>query len=172
VQSVPTGAVPSGVAVDPCVRFAYVANASPNNSVSAYTICSAMNLLLQPPCQNADYSLHPITGSPYPAGDNPGPMAVDPFGTTLYVVDTGSSVSGQISGYVISSTTGSLTAMTPVATGSGPNSIAIRSDGIWMFVANLNSQTVSQYAITPATGILTPQPAISTFNSPSGVAVK
>jgi 6-phosphogluconolactonase len=169
LTGIPTGSVPSGVAVDPCNRFVYVSNASPNNSVSAYTICSAVSLAVN--CPAADYTPHAVTGSPYPAGDNPGPLLVDPFGNFLYVVDTGSN---QISGYRISTTSGALTAFVgaPVSTNSGPTSIAIRSDDSWMFVANINSANISQYAVTPATGSLTPQTPTTTFNYPSGVAVK
>jgi 6-phosphogluconolactonase len=166
---VPTGTVPSGVAVDPCNRFVYVSDAIPNNSVSAYTICHAVSLANN--CPSADFSLQAVAGSPFPAGDNPGPLAVDAFGNFLYVVDTGSS---QISAYRISSSSGVLTVLTGtnISTNSGPTSIAIRSDDSWMFVANINSANLSQYAITPATGALVPQPATSTFNFPSGVAVK
>ncbi len=166
---IPTGTVPSGVAVDPCNRFVYVSNARPNNSVSAYRVCHAVSVANN--CPSADYSLQTIAGSPFPAEDDPGPLAVDPFGNFLYVVDVGSS---QISGYRISAATGGLTAFTgaPTSTNSGPNSIAIRSDDTWLFVANINSANLSQYAITPASGALTPQPPTSTFNYPSGVAVK
>jgi 6-phosphogluconolactonase (cycloisomerase 2 family) len=166
---VPTGTVPSGVAVDPCNRFVYVSNAIPNNSVSAYTICNAVSLANN--CPIADYHLQTVTGSPFPAGDNPGPLTEDAYGNFLYVVDTGSD---QVSGYRISASNGSLTAFTgaAISTGSGPTSIAIRSDDSWMFVSNLNAATLSQYAISPASGTLTPQPATSTFNYPSGVAVK
>ena len=166
---VATGTVPSGVAVDPCNRFVYVSNASPNNSVSAYRICYAASLARN--CPSADFSLQTVTGSPFAAGDDPGPLAVDPFGNFLYVVDVGSS---QISGYRISAATGTLTAFSgaSTSTNSGPNSIAIRSDDTWLFVANINSANLSQYAITPASGALTPQPPTSTFNYPSGVAVK
>lgn len=166
---VPTGTVPSGVAVDPCNRFVYVSDAIPNNSVSAYTICQAASVAQN--CPTADYHLQTVSGSPFPAGDNPGPLVVDAFGNFVYVVDTGSN---QISGFRISSATGALTAFTgaPVSTNSGPTSIAIRSDDSWMFVANVNSANLSEYAITPATGTLTPQPGVSTFNYPSGVAVK
>jgi 6-phosphogluconolactonase len=166
-----TGTLPSGVAIDPCNRFAYVANGI-SNSVSAYTICSIANLNSQPPCPSPpDFSLHEITGSPYPSGDAPGPMAVNPYGGFLYVVDTGSN---QISGYEISASKGTLTSFggAPVVTGSGPNSIAIRNDDTWLFVANLNAGTVSQYAITPSDGLLAPQSAITTLNQPTGVAVK
>jgi len=174
---VPTGTAPDGVTVDPCNRFVYVANGGPGNSgnsVSAYTICRTVSL---PSCQKADYSLLPVNASPFAVspGNGPGPLAVDAYGNFLYVVDT---ASGIISSFKITPTTGSLTPLNPpsVSAGPGANSIAIRSDDSWMFVANsgsqgVGSQTLSEYGITPATGELTPQPPISTFNYPSGVAV-
>jgi 6-phosphogluconolactonase (cycloisomerase 2 family) len=170
---VPTGPVPDGVTVDPCNRFAYVANSGPGNggnSVSAYKICSTVSL---PNCPNPDYSLLPVKGSPFGVspGESPGPLTMDAYGSYLYVVDTASNL---VSQFRISPTTGSLTALTPptVAAGQGANSIAVRSDDSWVFVANINSATLSQYAIIPATGALVPaaQP-ISTFTLPSGVAV-
>ncbi len=161
-----TGTVPSGIAVDPCNRFVYVSNGIPNNSVSAYTMCTAISAT----CQFADFSLHPVTGSPFTiSGDGPGPLAVDAFGDFLYVVDTGSS---QLSGFRISASTGALTSIGTYAAGVGANSIAIRSDDSWLFVANSTASTVSQYGITPSSGILSPQPATTTFNIPTGVAVK
>jgi 6-phosphogluconolactonase len=172
---IPTGAVPSGVAVDPCNRFVYVANAGPGssqNNVSAYTICSAINLLSQPPCPVADFSLNPVAGSPFPTNSNsPGPISVDAYGNFLYVVNTGS---GNVSGFRINANTGALTAFTggPVVAGLGANSIAIRSDDSWVFVANTNATSVSQYAITLTTGALNPVSPISTLDYPSGVAVK
>jgi 6-phosphogluconolactonase (cycloisomerase 2 family) len=175
VPGVATGPVPSGVAVDPCNRFVYVANAGSGNnanSVSAFTMCSKVSL---PTCPNPDFSLLPINHSPFAIspGDGPGPMAVDAYGNFLYVVDNALG-EGQISSFRISPATGSLTPLTPpnVAAGSGANSIAIRSDDSWVFVANTNAATLSQYAIIQATGSLTPLPAVSTFNYPSGVAVK
>jgi 6-phosphogluconolactonase (cycloisomerase 2 family) len=172
---IPTGAVPSGVAVDPCNRFVYVANAGPGrsqNTVGGYTICSAVNLLSQPPCPVADFSLSEVTGSPFPTNSNsPGPIAVDAYGKFLYVVNTGSD---NVSGFVIAANTGVLTAFTggPVVAGAGANSIAIRSDDSWVFVANTNATSVSQYAITLTTGALNPLTPISTLDFPSGVAVK
>ncbi len=169
-SGIPTGTVPSGVAVDPCNRFVYVSNAAPNNTVSAYTICYGVSLAAA--CPSANFSLQPVAGvAPYPAGDNPGPLLVDPFGNYLYVLDQGSN---QISGYKISSATGALTPFTgaPMATNLQPTAIAIRSDDSFMFVSNLNSANISEFAITPATGILTPLAPITSFNYPSGVAVK
>jgi 6-phosphogluconolactonase len=169
-SGIPTGTVPSGVAVDPCNRFVYVSNAQPNNTISAYTICYGVSLTAA--CPSANFSLQPVAGvAPYPAGDSPGPLLVDPFGNYLYVVDQGSN---QISGYKISPATGALTPFTgaPLATNLEPTAIAIRSDDSYMFVSNLNSANISEFAITPATGILTPLAPITSFNYPSGVAVK
>jgi 6-phosphogluconolactonase (cycloisomerase 2 family) len=162
-----TGTVPSGVTVDPCNRFVFVSNQSPNNNVSAYKICSAKSAL----CQNADYSLQEVTGSPYAVGNGPGPLLVNPLGQFLYVLNTGS---GTISTFKISSATGTLSPLTPatVSVNSFPQSIAIRSDDLWLFVTNLNSANVSEFALTPATGQLTPLTPITTDNYPWGIAVK
>jgi hypothetical protein len=171
---VPTGAVPSGVTVDPCNRFVYVSNAGPGsnaNTVSAYTICN--NVTLPTSCPSANYSLLPVKGSPFAVspGDNPGPLSEDAYGSYLYVVDTGSNL---VSQFRLSPSTGSLTPLTPptVGAGQGANAIAVRNDDTWVFVTNITAATLSQFAITPSTGALVavPQP-ISTFNTPSGVAV-
>jgi 6-phosphogluconolactonase (cycloisomerase 2 family) len=153
-----TGSMPSGVVVDPCNRFVYVANQVSNN-VSAYTIS---------PTDGSLISVGPATS----AGNGPGPIAIDPLGNFLYVVDK---LSNQISAYRIGSAMGTLTALSPatVTTGTTPVSIAIRSDDTWLFVANYNSASISQYAITPATGTLNPTATgIATDNLPLGVAVK
>jgi 6-phosphogluconolactonase (cycloisomerase 2 family) len=88
-------------------------------------------------------------------------------------VATGSNL---IYGFKIGSSNGSLSPLTPAtaATGIGPNSIAIRGDDSFVFVANNSSSTLSEYAVVPATGALSPQNTIgiSTFDTPSGVAVK
>jgi 6-phosphogluconolactonase (cycloisomerase 2 family) len=165
-SGVPTGTVPSGVAVDPCNRFVFVSNGIPNNSVSAYTMCIAVSIT----CLYADYSLHAVTGSPFTiTGQAPGPLSVDAYGNFLYVVNTGSS---NVTGFRIGASTGGLTSIGTYAAGVGANSIAIRSDDSWLFVANSTASTLSQYAITPATGVLAPQPVTTTFNIPTGVAVK
>lgn len=166
---IPTGTTPAGVAIDPCNRYAYVSN-SKDDTVSAYTICSAVSL--QNGCPSANYSLQPVVATtPNGTGESPGPLLVDPYGKFLYVLDTGSN---QISGYQISSATGALTQFTgtPTVTNLEPTAIAIRSDDSWLFVSNLNSANVSEYAISPATGALAPQTPITTFNYPSGIAVK
>jgi 6-phosphogluconolactonase (cycloisomerase 2 family) len=158
VVGVAAGSVPSGVVVDPCNRFVYVANQQSNN-VSAYTIS---------PTDGSLISVGPATS----AGSGPGPVAIDPLGNFLYVVNK---ISNQISAFRISAAMGTLSALSPatVATGTTPDSIAIRSDDTWLFVANYNSASISQYSITPATGALNPTATgIATDNFPLGVAVK
>jgi Lactonase, 7-bladed beta-propeller len=163
-----TGTVPSGVAVDPCNRFVYVSNGEPNNSVSAFAMCSVVNL---PTCNVADFSLRTVVGSPFIAGPGTGPLLVDPLGSYLYVLDEGEDA---IRPYSISLATGALTPLNPstVATAASPTSMAIRSDDTWMFVANSNSGNLSQYAITPKTGVLIPQQPVETDPTPWGVAVR
>lgn len=167
-----TTAVPAGIAVDPCDRFVYVSNGVTTAKVSAYIICATVQA--PTPCPRADGSLVAVSGSPFSLSgnaSNPGPLVVDPYGNNVYVVGLDSNT---VSGFKISPTSGSLTALNPavVATGLEPRSIAIRGDDNWMFIANHNGATVSQYSIVPATGALTAEAPIQTDNYPWGVAVK
>jgi 6-phosphogluconolactonase (cycloisomerase 2 family) len=175
VAPVSTGSVPSGVAVDPCDRFVYVANNQSNN-ISAYSICNGSVTQSTTLCPSVpDGTLVALSGSPFSlsggGANEPGPMLVDPFGKALYVVGVGS---GTVSIFSIAQVSGGLAAGNPatVATGSRPTSIAIRSDDSWLFVTNFDSQSLSQYSVTPSTGNLTPQTATTTDNHPWGVAVK
>jgi 6-phosphogluconolactonase (cycloisomerase 2 family) len=168
-----TGSIPSGIAIDPCNRFAYIANENSNN-VSAYTVC-ASNSPLQT-CSNQTGSLVAVAGSPFSAGNGPGPLVVSPFGNFLYVLDKSGSA---VSAFQISQASGSLSPISPatVATGNTPVSIAIRADSNWLFVTNNGSTSgngsISQYSITPATGSLNPAGSgITTDTFPWGVAVK
>ena len=122
-------------------------------------------------CAAPDWSLVPVTGSPFVSGNGPGPIAVDPTGNFVYVVDV---VGNQVSGYRISGATGTLVPLSPAAvpTNNTPVAIAIRGDDNWVFVANSASANVSQYSITPSSGALSPQGPILTDNFPWGVAVK
>ncbi|HKH98286.1 MAG TPA: beta-propeller fold lactonase family protein [Candidatus Sulfotelmatobacter sp.] len=175
ISSFPTDAVPAGVAADPCNRFVYVSG-NLNGKVSAYTICNG-STTQSPSCTLSPIApggLVPVTGSPFSlsgSSTGPGPLVVDPYGNTLYVLDT---LSNQISILRISPVSGSLTPGNPatVATGAGPISIAIRSDDNWLFVTNFQSATLSEYQVTPATGSLQPLPATQTDNQPWGLAVK
>jgi 6-phosphogluconolactonase (cycloisomerase 2 family) len=163
-----TGTVPSGVTVDPCNRFVYVSNGQPNNTVSGYTVCNNLSL---PLCPEADFSLHPIAGSPFAAGNAPGPLTEDAFAKYLYVINV---QGNSISPFAINTSSGVLTPLTPapIATNIGPTAISVRGDDTWLFVSNITSANISEYAITTSTGQLTPQPTVDAFPLPYGIAVK
>jgi 6-phosphogluconolactonase (cycloisomerase 2 family) len=168
----PTDQLPAGIAVDPCNRFVYVSD-SLTAKLSAYTLCSAV---IQGTCPGPvpDGRLLQVAGSPFSLTGttvSPGPVAVDPLGNNVYVLDTGAS---HVFSFHIGPTTGAVTAGTPasVATGQRPSQFALSSDGNWMFVSNFNSGTVSQYQVTPLSGTLAPLPDITTDNQPTGIAVK
>jgi 6-phosphogluconolactonase len=175
---VPTGSVPSGVAVDPCDHWVYVSNQL-SNTVSAYTICTSSPVLPSCPA-NSEGSLVPIIGSPFPTGNGPGPLVVSPEDNSLYVLDkSANAAAGEISAFQISQANGSLSPLSSatVATGNAPVSIAIRSDNNWLFVTNNGSASgngsISQFSVTPATGVLTPSgTGILTDTYPWGLAVK
>jgi|SRR5579862_2068367 len=174
-QYIPAGSQPSGVAVDPCQRFVYVANNLSNN-VSAYTICNGSSTQDQSICPTnmpgGNGELVPVAASPFSLPGSatfPAPIAVDPFGKYVYVVGTGSNT---VSPFRISPVSGALTGLTNTQTGLRPVSIAIRGDDNWLFVANYNAATVSQYQVTPETGVLSPASVIDVDNLPWGVAVK
>jgi 6-phosphogluconolactonase len=179
VPSFPTGSVPSGVVVDPCNRFVYVSNKGASNTISAYSICNG-NATQSPLCPGAnvglpdgDGSLRTIAGSPFSnigAANFPGKMVIDTYGNYLYVLND----TNNISPYKISPLGGTISPLTPspIATGLGSTSIALRSDDSWLFVTNFNAASVSQYVMTPTSGTLTPVPTIPTDNYPWGVAVK
>ena len=163
-----TGTNPSGIAVDPCNRFVFVGNTESNN-VTAFQICSQVGF---GNCTTNDWSLVASNGSPFNAGAQPGPLVVDPYGFFLYALDTGSN---QISAYKIAQSTGALTQLSPAtyAAQQGAVSIAIRSDGSWLFVTNTIAGTISQFGVNPSTGTLIPTATpIITDNYPYGVAVK
>jgi 6-phosphogluconolactonase len=179
VPSFPTGSVPSGVTVDPCNRFVYVSNQGTSNTISAFSICNG-NATQSPLCPgvneglpDGDGSLRAITGSPFSnigAANFPGKLVVDAYGNYLYVLNG----TNNISPYKISPLSGTISPLTPspIATGLGSTSIALRSDDSWLFVTNFTAATISEYAMTPSSGALTSVPTIPTDNYPWGVAVK
>ena len=134
------GAVPSGVAVDPTGKFAYVANYGSDN-VSAYH---------QRDQRRADAG----GGSPFGAGAVPSTWrstlrASSPMWRTL--VDS-------VSAYTINATSGALTAVegSPFGADNGPDDVAVDPKGKFAYVANIGSDDVSAYTINATSGALTP----------------
>jgi len=128
------------LAPHPSGKFLYVGY-SASNSIAAYSI------------DPADGTLNPISGSPFPVGNDPSAAAVDPSGKYLYVTNSGSN---DISAYAIDSDSGVLTPInsSPFPTGSAPSSIAVEPLGHFVYVSN--ALGVTAYQIDPLSGALSP----------------
>ena len=101
---------------------------------------------------DANGALLPVPGSPFLTGlDNFGIPAVDPTAKFVYIVNY---ADNNASVYSIGST-GSLTALSTVATGNGPTSVGVDPTGRYLYVVNSLDNTVSAYTVG-LTGTLTP----------------
>lgn len=152
--TVATGSDPSGMALDPLGRFAYVAN--DDGTVSQFTIA-------------ADGRLSPMFPSAVLAGLNPTSITVSPSGANAYVTNG----DGTVSQFTIGAT-GQLTAMVPasVLAGPSPTSVVVDPTGRFAYVANSTGNTLSQYTLA-ADGSLTPMaaPTVLAGLTPVTVAV-
>lgn len=134
----PAGTNPSTVAVDISARFVYVTN-SGSNSISEYSV-------------DPNGVLTALSGSPFSiSGSAPRAMAIDPRGKFVYVAQ-----STTISILEIDAQTGALRDVSSVSTGSPAISVAIASDGKYLYALNGSSGSVYAYGIDPVTGQLSP----------------
>jgi 6-phosphogluconolactonase (cycloisomerase 2 family) len=97
---------------------------------------------------------------------------VDPLGKFLYVADQ---QSNQVSGYSISSSIGTLTALsTPtISTGVSPIRLAIHPGGLYLYVANNGAASISAFTINTTSGVLgVVGSPFTTGGQPSAIALK
>ena len=156
--------------VDPFGKFAYV-----TNSGDVYDYDNEAQGIL------AMYTINATTGALTSAGTIngncqglcfPSSVVVDPSGKFAYVAvgnDPGSA--GSVLLYTINATTGALTSIGTIATGTGPVSVAVDPAGNFAYVTNWNSNDVSMYAINATTGALTSIGTITTGTGPASLAV-
>jgi 6-phosphogluconolactonase (cycloisomerase 2 family) len=156
----------TAVAVHPSDKFAYVANGdSTPRSVSMYTISGANGALKY---------FGTIAAEGFPTS-----VVVDPSGQFVYVAaetDSGTPGPGSVSMYAINATTGDLTSLGTIATGtmiaeSSSNSIVVDPTGAFAYVTNSGSNNVSMYSINATTGVLTSGGLIDAGTTPLSVAV-
>jgi 6-phosphogluconolactonase (cycloisomerase 2 family) len=156
----------TAVAVHPSDKFAYVANGdSTPRSVSMYTINGANGALTY---------FGTIAAEGFPTS-----VVVDPSGQFVYVAaetDSGTPGPGSVSMYAINATTGALTSLGTIATGtmiaeSSSNSIVVDPSGAFAYVTNSGSNNVSMYSINATTGVLTSGGLIDAGTTPLSVAV-
>ncbi len=98
--------------------------------------------------------LTPVRGAPFPAGNGPVNITIDPAGRHLYV---GTWYDG-IFVYAIDARSGTLVEIggSPFAAASGPATVAIDRSGRHAFAANLNAKNVAGYSIDGESGALRP----------------
>ncbi|MFZ3266319.1 MAG: beta-propeller fold lactonase family protein [Terriglobales bacterium] len=130
-----SGSNPRAIVVTPSQSFLYVAEG--NIGIGAYAI-NTMN-----------GSLTLVSGSPFLTGAEFS-IVMHPSGKFLIAV-TGSALVV----YTINPNTGALTSVQTVA-GDSPISAAIDPKGLFLFAANVNSNSVSAFTINQSSGILTP----------------
>jgi 6-phosphogluconolactonase len=137
------GASPSALALDPTGHYLYLANSAAN------TLTAIGGLPV-----SGSAAPGPIGGSPYATDLTPTAIGISAVNNFVYVANQGAN---DISGYMLNTGTGMLTALSgsPFASPQ-PSSIAVDPTGKFAYVANSVTNTVSAFAIAPTSGALTP----------------
>jgi 6-phosphogluconolactonase len=152
---------PSPMVVDPSGKFAYVVTGGGGIpfSLAMYTIDATTGALT---------SIGTIA-----AGGVPNSVAVDPAGKFVYLATANVTpgLAGSVSAYAINATTGALTSVGTIATGTDPGSIAVDPSGKFAYVTNSGSNDVSMYTIDATTGALGSIGTIAAGTDPVSVAV-
>jgi DNA-binding beta-propeller fold protein YncE len=166
--TVATGSnAPTGVAVTPDGKSAYVANLG--GTVSQFNIDPVTG------------ALSPKTPASVAGGTLPAAVAVRPDGKSAYVANANlpPQPNGAVSQFSIDPLTGALSPKSPASVPAGfdPVGIAVTPDGKSAYVPNANlpspNGNVSQYSIDPLTGALSPKtpPTVPAGLEPVQVAV-
>lgn len=143
------GTSPQDIRVTPDGKFVVVANTGTNN-LSVFSLDSTTGALTA------------VSGSPFPGGSQPGPVAIDPSpgafpaapAKFVFVADSGDNT---LSTYTIDSA-GSLTHVgTPIPLGGSPQHIAVDPSGKFVFIS-IVSRAMAGFGVDQSTGALTPIP--------------
>jgi 6-phosphogluconolactonase (cycloisomerase 2 family) len=95
--------------------------------------------------RNSNATFTNIVGSPYPTGNSPSAVVVDPARKFAYVANQ---VDNTISRFAIDSKIGSLSEVTPrVDTGFSPRAMLMNSSGNRLFVLNQASNNITVYSV-------------------------
>jgi YVTN family beta-propeller protein len=158
------------VTVDPSGKFVYVTNSGDvwdysdeaDGNVAMYTIDATTGALT---------STGTINGN-CPGLCFPSSVVADPSGKFAYVaIGNNPGSAGSVFMYTINATTGALTSIGTIATGTDPVSVAVDPAGKFAYVANSGSNDVSMYTIDGTTGALTSIGTIAAGTDPVSVSV-
>lgn len=163
----------SQVVVHPNGLYAYAVDVA--SRVTLYEIAPATSTTPAPGTLNFPTTTFSILAG---SGSGGNTLFVEPSGRFLYVLDPGASAAaGSISGFTISQTDGTLTAIGAVTAYttniSGPGSVLSDGSGKYLYIINNNGDLttageVSAYSINSINGALTPlsTPTIATGKGP------
>jgi 6-phosphogluconolactonase (cycloisomerase 2 family) len=138
--------------------FAYVADNAFPPGVSALSVRAANGALTE------------VEGSPFGSGA-PRHLAASPDGRFVYTANLdGTNTVGE---YSINPTTGALTTMGTIATGSAPHGIAVDPSSRFVFASGIDTNAIYAYTINSKTGVLTSVVGspFSGVNSPIALSV-
>ncbi|MBK7874715.1 MAG: beta-propeller fold lactonase family protein [Planctomycetes bacterium] len=153
------GSEPTDVTTDPAGRFlfvAYTGDGASGAGVQAYAIDAATG------------AIDPSGGPVALDGLEPSGLRVDPARNAVYVTLSGSD---SVLPIRFHQTTGALAALTPDATGDGPDALVFDPLGRFTFVANGSGANVSSYRVDDLSGQLIPSGTTDAGAEPSAVAI-
>jgi DNA-binding beta-propeller fold protein YncE len=115
--------------------------------------------------------LRPMGTSPTSVGQNPVGMVVDPTNRFLYVV---CEVQNAVYGFLIGTTAGTLTALSPpnLPTGLQPVALAMHSSGEFLYTSNSNASNISGFTVSTTSGSMSSPITVTSPAGPSGMAAR
>ena len=158
VQVAQVGTNPYGLAIDSSGAHLYVANSSPDNSISEFTVDATTGLL----------TLATTTGGG--TLTSPVGLLIDNSGKYLFVANAGAS---NLSAYAIASD-GSLSLLTTnssVPTNAHPSFLVSDPNGKYLFVGNASSPAIQSFSLNPGTGTLTAVTSYSIADTATSIVV-
>jgi 6-phosphogluconolactonase (cycloisomerase 2 family) len=149
---------PNGFAIDPEGTFLYTSDSFTNVFNSNMDMMAGISGFS---IDSSSGGLSLLSSSPIllPANSQPGQVVFSPDGNFLYVTLYNTSA---IAGFSRNSSTGTLTSIpgSPFASTSTPPNqtewLVMHPTGKFLYVFNLNGNSISVFAIDPGTGVLTP----------------
>ena len=147
------GTRPAAIAESPSARYVYVTDEL-TNTVIGYLVTTGTTTGATP--MSVTGALQPNSSAPFPTGNFPEGVTVDPRGAFVYVANFSDST---VSSFAIDQATGALSSVASMSgsgVSTGPTCVTIEPAlGIYLFTSNNTDNSVSGEQLSPNTGALT-----------------